>query len=230
MMARSGFRPARTRRAFEEVIDQIQARVRSGEIQPGDRLPSEREMAEQFAVGRNTVREALRMLELTGIVELRRGATGGAFITAADPRRLGTSMTTMLGASGFGVGDLTEARRWVEAVVVRIACGRMTDEVLDALEENVVEAARLADSTDWKLRAAVHLDFHRILADASGNPVMIAIVHGLMGVMFELVLEAVPEYQNAEAVVDCHRRFLDALRRQDVETAVAEMDSHLRQL
>src|ERR1700758_2272416 len=74
------YAPVQTRRAFEAVADQIRDQLTSGALQPGDRLPPERELAEQFSLSRNTVREALRSLEMAGVLEFRKGATGGAFV------------------------------------------------------------------------------------------------------------------------------------------------------
>jgi GntR family transcriptional repressor for pyruvate dehydrogenase complex len=225
-MVAPSFRPARPRRAFEEILEQIRGKLRNGELRPGDRLPTERDMADQFAVGRNTVREALRMLEITGLIELRRGAAGGAFIAQADPARFATSMSDMLELSGFTLADITEARRWVEAVVVRVACERADDELIARLEANVAEASRLAESGQFELRATVNIEFHTILAEATGNPVMIALMHSLLGAMLSLILN-VGSPMDAATVLASRRRFLDALRRRDAVTAVTEMDDHL---
>ena len=81
------YSPVQTRRAFEEVASQIREQLTKGALKPGDRLPSERELAEQFGLSRNTVREALRSLEMSGILEFRKGATGGAFCARATAKR-----------------------------------------------------------------------------------------------------------------------------------------------
>lgn len=227
-MAAPAFRPARPRRALDEIIEQIRARVRSGDLRPGDRLPSEREMAEQFSVGRNSVREALRMLEIIGLIELRRGATGGAFIAHADPAKIATTMSDMLEFSGFTLADLTEARRWVEETVVGVACERADEALLARLEANIAQAERLARSDDAAIetRATVNLEFHTILATATGNPVMIALMHSLMGVMLTLVLDG-GEPMDPDTVISSRRRVLDAMRRRDSRAAVDEMNDHL---
>src|SRR5882672_6430946 len=80
---RFAYSPVQTKRAFEEVALQIREQLSKGALKPGDRLPSERELAEQFGLSRNTVREALRSLEMSGILEFRKGATGGAFVREA---------------------------------------------------------------------------------------------------------------------------------------------------
>src|ERR1700756_2482691 len=83
-------------RAFEEIIAQVQSLIADGRIRRGEKLPTERQLAQQFQVGRNTVREAMRMLEISGTVYLRRGPKGGAFIAEDDPHRLNQHLTNAL--------------------------------------------------------------------------------------------------------------------------------------
>src|SRR5260370_19079663 len=82
------FSPAKPRRTFEEIINQIKANIEEGRLQRGDKLPTERALASQFQVSRNTVREALRTLEISGFVTLKRGPAGGALVAASEPRLL----------------------------------------------------------------------------------------------------------------------------------------------
>ncbi|MEU3270881.1 FadR/GntR family transcriptional regulator [Saccharomonospora sp. NPDC006951] len=227
-MATPAFQPARPRRAFDEIIAQVRGMVRSGELRPGDRLPAERALAEQFAVSRNTVREALRMLEISGLVQLRRGAAGGAFIAKADPGKVATTMTDMLELSQFSMTDLTEARTWLESLVVRVACERMTDEVMGKLTANVAEAAALSAAGDWERKAVVHVQFHNILAEATGNPVMVAMIDALMQVMRKIVLTLGPS--EGDVVLRSQRKVIKHLKARDADAAVAEMERHLRRI
>lgn len=227
-MATPTFRPAKPRRAFDEIITQVRGMVRSGELSTGDRLPSERALAEQFAVSRNTVREALRMLEISGLIQLRRGATGGAFIAAADPGRVATSLSDMMDLSQFSLTDLTEVRLWIESLVVRVACERADEAMLDRLEANVEQAVKLSSQGDWDEKAIVHTEFHNVLAQATGNPVLAALMDSLMAVMRELVLAAGPT--EGDLVVRSRRRLLKHLRARDADAAEAEMQRYLKRM
>src|SRR5215468_2046364 len=80
MKASSEFSPVQTTRVFEEIASQVRSQLATGRLRPGDRLPSERDLAQQLGVGRNSVREALRALEVSGILRLHKGGAGGAFI------------------------------------------------------------------------------------------------------------------------------------------------------
>lgn len=224
MTART-FRPARPRRAFDEIIAQIREMIRSGDLTSGDRLPSERALAEQFAVSRNTVREAFRMLEIAGLITLRRGATGGAFIAEADTGRVATSLRDMMDLSLFSLTDLTEARAWIESIVVEVACERATDQMLDALEANIADAARLSREGRTTEKAIVNIKFHNLLAEATGNPVLVAFMQSLMEVMTDLVMKlGTPQ---SDQVFRSRRKLVKHLRARDADSAVKEMQSYL---
>ena len=120
------FEPIRTRRAFEEICDRIRAQIAAGTLRPGDKLPPERELAEQLGVGRNALREALRSLEIAGIVRLQKGTKGGAFIQAGDASRMDEVVRDMLSLGSISVAELTEARVHIQDLVVRLACERAT--------------------------------------------------------------------------------------------------------
>jgi GntR family transcriptional repressor for pyruvate dehydrogenase complex len=225
-MATPAFRPAKPVRAFDGIIAQIREMLRAGELYPGDRLPSERELAEQFAVSRNTVREAMRMLEITGLVELRRGAAGGAFIAKPDPSKVATSMTDMIELSLFTLEDLIEARRWIEDIVIRAVCERATEETFERLEANMKETERLEAAGDWRAKVAANVEFHSILAAETGNPVVVAMMKPLMEVVLKVVLAVGPA--DNDPVLASRRRFMEHLRRRDAAAAVAEMDRHLQ--
>jgi DNA-binding FadR family transcriptional regulator len=222
------FQPARPRRAFDEIISQIRDLLQRGELKPGDRLPSERSLSEQFAVSRNTVREALRMLEISGLITLKKGATGGAFISEADPSVVARSLSDTLKLTDFSLGDITEARLWIESIVVRVACERMTEEQLAALETNVKEAAKLTDARDWERKALVHLEFHNLLADATGNPLMAIVMRSMMDMMRDVVLSVGPT--QSDFMLRSRRRLLTKFRKRDVEGAVLEMERYLKRL
>ena len=118
------FKPVREKRAFEEVADRVRKMLENGELQVGDRLPPERELSKQLSVSRAALREALRTLENAGLLELRPGKLGGAFVTDARPQAISDNMSDLLRLGGISLAHLTESRAWIEEVVVRVACER----------------------------------------------------------------------------------------------------------
>ena len=141
---RPAFGPVKTRRVFEEICDQIRREVAAGTLRPGDKLPAERELALQFGASRTAVREALRSLEIAGVVGLQKGVKGGAFILDGNPTAVTQSIHDMLALGRISLDNLTEARMLTEQVVIRLACERATEEDFDALDRNIdVQMSRL---------------------------------------------------------------------------------------
>src|SRR5689334_11124463 len=120
------FEPIHTRRAFEEICHRIRAQIAAGTLRPGDKLPPERDLALQLGVGRNALREALRSLEIAGVVRLQKGVKGGAFIQSGDARRMNDVVRDMLSLGSISVAELAEARVHTQDLVVRLACERAT--------------------------------------------------------------------------------------------------------
>src|ERR1700754_1184943 len=111
-------------RVSEMIVEQIRLLIRQGDLVPGSRLPAERELCERFGVSRVTVREALRVLEATGLVDIRIGARGGAFVTAPSAMRVGEGITDLLAMSGLSAQEVTEARRVFELGIIPLICER----------------------------------------------------------------------------------------------------------
>src|SRR5579875_3834054 len=101
-------------RISEIIVEQVRLLIRQGQLKPGDRLPPERDLCERFGVSRVTVREALRMLESSGLVEIRVGARGGAFVTAPTSDRVGENLADLLTLSVISAADVTEVRMVLE--------------------------------------------------------------------------------------------------------------------
>jgi DNA-binding FadR family transcriptional regulator len=222
------FEPARPTRAVDGIVAQVRAMLARGEVGTGDRLPTERVLAEQFGVSRNTVREALRMLEISGLVTLKAGATGGAFIARPDPGVAARGLADAFQLTGLTLSDLTEARSWIESIVVRVACERMTEEHLRALHDNVAEASKLTAAGDWERKVVVHVQFHNLLADATGNPVISIMMRSLAGLLRDLAVAVGPSTD--DVILRSRRRLLRNLRDRDADKAVREMNRHLEQL
>ena len=222
------FTPAHPRRAFDEITSQIRELVQRGELSTGDRLPSERALAEQFAVSRNTVREAMRMLEVAGLVELRRGATGGAFIAHADPRRVAVNISDMLRLSDFSFTDLSEARDGVESFIVRLACERRDEADLSALEDNIALVANLTEAGRLSERASANVEFDNLLAAASKNPLLIAFMTSISAASREVV--HMLGVTGGDVVLRSHRLVLTHVRSRDADAAVAEIQRHIRRM
>src|SRR5437868_8133407 len=133
----SAFVPIRPTRASSDVIAQIRRAILSGQYRPGDRLPTERDMAQQFGVSRVTVRDALRALEANGLVRVKVGGQGGPYVSAPDIALLSDSIGTHLHLHGTSFQDLAEARQALETTAAQLAAHRATADDLAALENAI---------------------------------------------------------------------------------------------
>ena len=181
------FRRVRTRRTFEEVISQVRELLFRGSLKPGDRLPPERELSTLLGVGRPALREALRALEVSGLIVLRKGKTGGAFIAESTPGVVVGGMSDMLRLGSVSVEELFEAREWFLSALVRPACRRITLPAIRALEENVAGAERLHAEGRFQERIALNFEFYGMLAKATRNPVAMMVVQGLTQTLRSLI-------------------------------------------
>ncbi|WP_051481587.1 FadR/GntR family transcriptional regulator [Paraburkholderia nodosa] len=222
------YSPVQTRRAFEAVTDQIRGQLATGALQPGDRLPSERELAESFGLSRNTVREALRSLEIGGVLEFRKGATGGAFVREGQGDAVIAGFADLFRLGAIKPADLTEARLIVSVAAARLACVRGSEEDFAALRENVKASEAAVAKGDVRERVRVNLEFHRLLARAARNPVLVILTDALVEI-HEQLLEVIAPLPDS-AVMPSRKRLLKHLIARDEEKAASEMESHLKTL
>ena len=160
MSSLSTFRPLQR---YEQVAERLAADIRSGSLAPGERLPSERDLARTFEVSRASVREAIASLQVQGVVETRKGA--GTFVAARPPAAEG-----WVGMSSASPSAVLEARLQLEPAVARLAAARAQR---DSAAENLLEAmeAEPVDIATWNSSDRL---FHRQLAAMTGNPVLLA--------------------------------------------------------
>src|SRR5271170_6622997 len=211
------FRPIRTRRAFEEICERIREQLALGVLKPGDKLPPERELAQQLGVSRNVLREALRSLEMAGILRLQKGVKGGAFIREGDTSRMNEVMRDMLSLGTISVRELSEARIHVLDLVVRLACVNARQADFEALEANI-ERTDLA-TRDGRLldRVECSREFYRLLASSTGNKVIAMIMDSVTEIHMRFVYAKVSSSGVAMArLAEKRRQFLTALGERNV--------------
>lgn len=222
------YEPVRTRRAFEAVCDRIRAQLTSGELRPGDRLPGERELAERFGIGRSTAREALRSLEVSGVVEARKGIHGGFFIHSGDSGGLTRTVQDMVTLAQASIESVTEARVEITCVATRLACERATPEELDALQRDIDHHRELFRAGHASRSARSVTEFYRLIARATHNDVIVMMLDALTEVTRSLVARVDPRPK--EEIMAVRQRVLDLMRRRDAAAACDAMAAYLRQV
>ena len=223
-----GFSPVQTTRVFEEIALQVRSQLASGRLRPGDRLPSERDLAQQLGVGRNSVREDLRALEVSGILRLHKGGAGGAFIAQPSGDVIVSAMQDMYQLGAVTPQQFTEARIGLSDLMVRLACERFTDQDLAQLEANLEAATRASERQDFVSRARISLEFHQILAGATGNPLLMAMTAGMLQIMEHFISRL--GAPSGPYVLPSRRAFLRHLRKRDAAAAAEEMARLLRRV
>ncbi|MEW8976971.1 MAG: FadR/GntR family transcriptional regulator [Symbiobacterium sp.] len=216
-------------RIYQQIVDQITRMVQQGVLQPGDRLPPERQLAEEFGVSRAAVREALSALRLLGLVEVRAGE--GTFVAHSAGDRIISPLALVLTIEqSEAVGrELLELRAAIEAQAAALAAVRREPEDLVAMEEALAEmeadlhAGRLGADADWR--------FHDAVASASGNALLLKTMRSLS----ETMREALGLYRErllripgmGEVLLQEHRDVLAAIREQNPVAARERMLSHI---
>jgi GntR family transcriptional regulator, transcriptional repressor for pyruvate dehydrogenase complex len=220
------FTAVSSNRMSEAIVEQIRSLIRSGRLRPGDRLPSERELCEQMGVSRVTVREALRVLEAGGLVEIRVGARGGAFVTKPSPDRLGAGLADLLNLASVSAEQVTEARLVFEIGIIPMITERATDDDIEALRQMVrSHAAALKHGTYTMSMSA---DFHNRVADCTHNGAIEMLMRSFHGPLLMSLREA----QDAAPLMGQrgtteHRDFVEAIAARDADKAATIMRRHI---
>jgi GntR family transcriptional regulator, transcriptional repressor for pyruvate dehydrogenase complex len=224
-------RPIRTASAAQQIADQIRAGILSGGLVPGDRLPSEVELAEEYGVSRGTVRETMKILAAAQLVQPARGAAGGTFVRHPDPDVLAATMGETL-ALWFSTGSTTlaevdTARAWIEEGCVRLACDVRTPEDADAIRRAVEAMEPPPAALDDIL--AIDLDFHIAVSRAAHNAVLelaMKSIH-LVRPHTNTVLMELLDYDRIAAQ---HRAIFAGIEARDATAAVDALRTHLAYL
>ncbi|HDM09645.1 MAG: FadR family transcriptional regulator [Deltaproteobacteria bacterium] len=171
------FKPAKRNRVFQDIVEQIQEHILSGELKEGDFLPSERDLQELFQVSRGTIREALRVLEQKGLVEIKLGVGGGAMIRTASVDKVTESLALLIRHQKISLDHLSEFREGFEGDIAALAAERAKRKDLEGLEK-ILETARTYAEAGQE-RASEFLetdkDFHLALARITRNPIYEAV-------------------------------------------------------
>src|SRR5882757_2620706 len=218
-------------RTFETVANHIRHRIAIGALKPGDKLAPERDMATQFKVGRNAIREALRDLEGKGILRLEKGRSGGAFVRPPNASRVTHAITDLMDGGSISLSDLTEARVLFMETVVKLACERATESDFAALEKNIEETEEFTKAGNAELRIERIGQFYTLLAESTGNSVLVLMATSLSTIVRRLLDQAAePHRRGLPTTVASRRRFLRFLRAGQVDKAIAELSDHLVKL
>ena len=227
MDTRDSYQPIKSARLYEQMADQIKERIFSGELQEGNQLPNETELAERFGVSRTVVREAMKRLEQEGFVEVQRGRGTFVVYRAADAMRqsLGNLMEAERNSNWQA---LVEVRELLEPGIAALAALRAGEEHLADMQAAVEIMERSMDDADAYIQA--DNAFHLALARATGNALLMTLIEPMMDLLSaqrKLIFRAPGGPQDGQ---HHHKCILRAIELHDVEAARECMESHMRQI
>jgi GntR family transcriptional regulator, transcriptional repressor for pyruvate dehydrogenase complex len=213
----------------EQIVRQLAGLVRRGALQPGDRLPAERALAEQLGVGRPTLREALRALQLLGILDIRHG--GGVFVSELQPDTLIGPLHSFLSLERHDVGTVLEARRIIEGAVLAFVARVIDERSLAKLEKNLDAFQALVDSSDDEQIAGARInelaeEFRAIVENSVDNPILNRAVTSL-DILSTATRYRITEKGSLEQLLVNHRRIVTALAAHDPDAARRALEAHI---
>jgi GntR family transcriptional repressor for pyruvate dehydrogenase complex len=221
------YKVVRSSRLYEQIVQQVEESIRKGVMKPGDQLPPERELAQQFGVSRTAVREAVKALREKGHVEAYPGR--GTFITDGTSHAIRQSLDRMIRiGQPEGSGFLAEVREILEPEIASLAAVRADAQDIAAMREPIAVMDEARKDADAFIEA--DLDFHLALAEAAANPLILSLIDSIVGLLREqrmriFLVEGGPDRGQYH-----HKRILEAIEHHDPVGAREAMKAHLRQV
>lgn len=216
--------------AYQILADELRAQITSGQLRPGDRLPTEPQLCATSGVSRSTVREALRLLASQNLIVTTRGVAGGSFVAFPSPAQvsdsLGTGVHLLLANSVVQAEELLAVRRMLEIPAAALAASHRTDEHLAALRSAILDPW----TADLEELLFAHNVFHVAIAEASGNPLLALLTRPLYVLANSREFSETITRELWAVVIDDHRAILRAVEQGDAEAARAAAAAHVDRL
>ncbi len=224
--------PPIRRKRTDEIVDAIKKTIIEHGLQPGDRLPQERELIEQYAASKGTIREALKALEVQGLIRIRTGPGGGAFIETMSEQRAMSLLSNYLFAKNMTIGDIYTLRKVLEPLVAVSAMSNMDDAGYKRLTGIIaIYDHEPADAQErWDQRMA-ELDFHAVVAEYAGNALLAFTCRFLQTLLKELAvcrdIYRQPKPVLRQQGIEYQRELIAAMRRGDADSVHRIMTAHM---
>ncbi|HET7441578.1 MAG TPA: FadR/GntR family transcriptional regulator [Terriglobales bacterium] len=221
------YKAVQTARLYEQIVKQIEESILKGALKPGDQLPAERDLAQQFGVSRTAVREAVKALREKGLVEAYSGR--GTFITNGTSQAIKQSLDFMMRiGQQDGLVHLAEVRQILEPEIAALAATRIQEPHLATMREAVAVMDQALRDPDAYIEA--DLDFHLSLAEAAENPIILSLIDSIVGLLREQRLRIFYVDGGPERGQSHHKRILEAVEARDADRSRDAMRAHLQQV
>ena len=213
----------------QEVQTQLMSSITSGLYEPGQKLPSERELMEQFEVSRVTVRDALTGLKSMGLVYIKRGVNGGTFVAEPSAMPITESFKNLVQMGRVNFVHLIEARLSLEPALAMSAAQNRTEQDIERLENSLEMATSQLDVSLKKARL-LNVRFHHEVARISSNPILLFISESITQTFSGLIIEMTQSKLRRETIqglIAEHREIMEAIKQRQPEVAAAKTRQHL---
>ncbi len=222
-------KPLKTQKAPQQIINTIRRGILTGELKPGEKLPSEHDLMSHFGVSRQTMREALRALEAFGLLTIKVGSCGGAFVSEVD------SKTAQIALSNFFFGKISlqqifHVRQAIEPYAVRLACEKLAekDEMLTKiLADNIAECKKSLELKDFAKLRELEIEYHHHLVNAASCNIFTLVHDFVQSVLLEVKNAIKTNAEFSTRVIASHERILHHLQERNAEDAASEISKHL---
>jgi len=175
------FQAAKQTKVFQNVVTQIEEAILDGRLKTGDTLPSERQLKELFSISRGTLREALRVLEQKGLIEIKPGVGGGSVVRDVNADQIGESLGLLIRSQNVSLNHLAEFREDVEGIVAARAAARRRKKDIAGLKALLVKALKCIDGGTLQRDTFIEIDkqIHMKLAQIAQNPIYLSVLHSI---------------------------------------------------
>lgn len=219
------FSPIVSKRTFEEISSKVKDLIFDGTLKPGDRLPSEIELAKQFGVGRQSVREALRLLELSGFISVQKGYGGGPVVKDTISTRIRNLYLDAFRMEKITIEEFATARTVIERAIINEVIDKADESDIGRLQENLEHAKELIAKKE--LATDKNFEFHALLARASKNNVFIILEKSINAIHRNLRSRSTADFETTQNAVKAHQKLLDAIINKERERAIKLLEDHI---
>jgi len=223
------FRKTAQTRIYHDLVSQIQDAILDGKLKPGDKLPPQRELVEKFQTSRASLREALRVLEHKGLIEVKLGINGGAVVKDMNTEQITEDLSLLMQHQKISFDQLAEFREGVEGCIAALAAKQARKKDINWLKKLLAKAQKHIEAWDseWKDFLQVDLEIHIALAEISGNPVYFAVIRMVHENMLEKLFfkDEQSLKENYQALCD----IVDAIEHGDADRARSLVQDHIVQ-
>jgi len=224
------FKSVKSDKVSEHITEQVRKAIFEGSLKPGDKLPPEKKLIETFHVSKATLREALRSLEVLGFLEIRKGVSGGAFVTEIDMKKARDSFTNFLLFKNLSLSNLSEVRLILEPYVAEKAALSINEEGLETLKKLNKECEYILKHDIPIESRKNEIEYHRIIGSVSGNPILMFILDFVENLLIDTKEILQPSKEFSQKVLNAHKRIYKALSERDPKKAREEMIKHVREV